>query len=401
MADQGHTPERSGRGARPQPAEAARPWGTVGLGSLWGVRVSINVGALGIMALLAVLLATVQFPLRYPGERGLAYAVAAVAAAILFLISILAHELAHAVAARRRGIEVEGITLWLLGGVSQLRGEPRTPRADFTIAVVGPLASLVLGVGFAAVAAGLAALRVHDLLFAVPAYLAGANLLLAVFNVIPATPLDGGRILRAVVWRATGDRTRAAVVAARSGRGFGYLLIVAGFVQVLVQGSLGGLWLALIGWFMVSAARLEESQTVAGRRLRGVKVADVMTPQPVTADGKEPLAAFIDRVVLHRPYASYPLVDSLGRLAGLVTLDRIRAVPSERRPWTQLAEVAYPPDAVPTARPEESLVDLLARMAEQATKRSVVVDDDARVIGVISPRDVNHAIRIGDLRARR
>lgn len=399
MANQGQAPEPTRKAQRS--GGAGLRWGTVGLGSLLGVRVSINIGALAIMAVLVVLLATVQFPLRYPGQRDVAYAAAAVVSAVLFLVSILGHELAHAVAARRRGLEVEGITLWLLGGVSQLRGEPRTPRADFTIAVVGPLTSLALGVGFAGLALGGAALSVHVLVVAVPAYLAAANLLLAIFNVIPAAPLDGGRILRAAVWRATGDRTRAAVVAARAGRVFGYLLIVAGLAQVLVQGSMGGLWLVLLGWFMVNAARVEESQSVAGRRLLGVRVADVMTPQPVAGAGEEPVAAFIDRVVLHRPYSTYPLTDSLGRLAGLVTLNRIRAVPPERRPWTQLAEIADPADGVTTARPDEPLLDLLSRVTGRPDGHAVVIDHDGRVLGIISPRDISHAINIGDLRSRR
>jgi CBS domain-containing protein len=228
--------------------------------------------------------------------------------------------------------------------------------------------------------------------------LALINVLLAVFNLMPAAPLDGGRVLRAAVWAATGDRVRAAVLAARAGRFLGLVLIVFGFAQVLLFGALGGLWLALIGWFLVTAAQAEEQHTVLNQRLRGVRVRDAMGPPPVTAIPDATVAQFIDDVVLRQQFSTYPLVDDGGGLAGLVTLNRIRRVPVEERAQTRLHDIATPPAEVPTGRPDEPLVDVLPRLAAAGDGRAVVVDDAGRVVGLISPRDITAATIRAELR---
>ena len=178
-------------------------------------------------------LATGQLPAAFPGRSIVAYVIAAIIAAVLFLASLLAHELAHSLVARRNGIEVESIVLWLLGGVAQLRGEPKTPGADFRIAIVGPLTSLGLAIVFGLAAGGVAQLGTAGLPFGVLAYLAATNAMLAVFNLIPAAPLDGGRVLRAALWRWRGNRQTAAVNAARAGRFFGFAMIALGVLQVV------------------------------------------------------------------------------------------------------------------------------------------------------------------------
>ncbi len=293
---------------------------------------------------------------------------------------------------------MEGITLWLLGGVAQLRGEARSPGAELVIAVVGPLTSAAIGGGFGVVALVLRVVGADGLPAAAAGYLAAANVALAIFNLIPAAPLDGGRVLRAAVWRVTGDRLRAARAAATAGRVFGLLLVVLGVAQALFV-SLGGLWLALIGWFLVHAASAEGEYAVLGQRLHGVRVADVMTPAPLVALPDSTVARLIDDVVLHRPFSSYPLVDAAGRLVGLVTLNRIRAVPAGRRGETRLADIACPPDQVPTARPDEPLVALLPRLSGCVDGRAVVTDSAARVVGIVSPRDISNAVAIAGLYA--
>ena len=191
---------------------------SISLGRIAGIRVGINASVFLIIAILVVGLATGQLPAAFPGRGIVAYVIAAIIAAVLFLASLLAHELAHSLVARRNGIEVESIVLWLLGGVAQLRGEPKTPGADFRIAIVGPLTSLVLAIVFGLAAGGFALGGVTGLPFGVLAYLAATNAMLAVFNLIPAAPLDGGRVLRAALWRSRGNRQTAAVSAARAGR---------------------------------------------------------------------------------------------------------------------------------------------------------------------------------------
>jgi Zn-dependent protease len=318
---------------------------------------------------------------------------------VLFLASLLAHELAHALTARRNGIEVDSIVLWLLGGVAQLRGEPKTAGADFRIAIVGPLTSIMLGIGFGVAAAVLGWLGVGGLPVGVLTYLAGTNAVLAVFNLIPAAPLDGGRVLRAALWRWRGDWHAAAVSAARAGRVLGFVLIGLGVLQVVIGAGLGGLWLALIGWFVVSAATAEEQQARLSGRLAGVRVAHVMTERPLILDGNLTVDDFVRQVALSHRFSTYPLVDPYGGLTGLVTLNRVRAVPATERATTRLSEIACPPTEVPIARTGDTLIELVRRMHGCADGRAVVLDDADRVVGVVSPSDVARALELADLRS--
>jgi Zn-dependent protease len=372
---------------------------TLSLGRVAGIKVGINWSALAIVVLIVAGLAGGQLPSAYPGRGPVAYVAAALVAAVLFLASLLAHELAHAIVARRNGVEVHSIVLWLLGGVAQLEGEPRTPRADFRIAVVGPLTSLALGVVFGAIGYVADLLDAGGLVVGVLAYLAGTNVLLAIFNLIPAAPLDGGRVLRAALWRWRGNREAAAVTAARAGRVVGFGLVGLGLLETLVTGTFSGVWLALVGWFLVSAATAEEQQARMGSRLSGVRVADVMTRDPVVADGTMTLAEFVDRLAMSHRFSSYPLVDHSGRLTGLATLNRVRAVPPDHRSDTRLRDIACPPEGVPTARPEEPLLTLLPRMRGCSDGRAVVLDEQDRVIGVVSSTDISRALQLADLRS--
>ena len=372
---------------------------SISLGRIAGIKVGINASVFLIVAILVSGLATGQLPAAYPGRSIVAYVIAAIIAAVLFLASLLAHELAHSLVARRNGIEVESIVLWLLGGVAQLRGEAKSPGADFRIAVVGPLTSLVLAIVFGLAAGGVVALGGSGLPLGVLMYLAVTNAVLAVFNLIPAAPLDGGRVLRAALWQFRGDRYAAAVNAARAGRIVGFVMIALGVLQVVTGRGLGGIWLALIGWFVVSAATAEEQQARLSGRLAGVKVGQVMAAQPTVLDGNLTVADFIAQVALTHQYSTYPLVDAYRRLTGLVTLNRVRAVPPELRATTRLHEIACTPSEVPTARPEEPLVELLERMHGCADGRAVVVDDADRVVGVVSASDVARSLQLADIRS--
>jgi Zn-dependent protease/CBS domain-containing protein len=366
------------------------------IGRVAGVPVGVNWSVLVIFLLIAWGLAGVQFPRAYPDRPGWAYALAGLAAAVVFFLGLLAHEVSHAIVAKRNGLEVGGITLWLFGGVAELRGEARTPGAELRIAGVGPLVSLVVGVFFGGVALLLAVAGLHGLWLGALAWLAGINILLAVFNALPAAPLDGGRLLRAAVWKATGDRTKASVVAARAGWVLGVLLIGVGLWQFLVGAGFGGLWLALIGWFLIGAAGMEERQARMGGALRGIRVADVMTPQPQTASGDLTVADFVDHYLFAYRHSALPLVEG-GRPVGLVTLDRVRGIPAERRPATTLAEVACRADQLVLASPDEQLTDLLPRLSECADGRALVVVDD-RLVGIVSPSDISRAVQRGSLR---
>ena len=368
------------------------------LGRIAGVRVGVNSSVVVIVAILVGGLALGRFPQQLPGRGTGAYVLAALVAATAFLASLLAHEIAHAVVARRNGVEVEGITLWLLGGVAQLKGEARSPGAEFRIAGVGPLTSAVLAGSLALLALLASAAGVGGLPLAVLQYLAVINLSLAVFNLLPATPLDGGRLLRAFLWRRRGDASSAAVTAARAGRVFGFVLIALGVLQVVSGGGLGGLWSALIGLFIVQTATAEEQQALVTGRLGDLRVAQVMSGPARTADPDLTVERFLHDVVLVQRFSTYPLVGSDGRLAGLVTLNRLRGVPAAERTTTTLRAVACPLPEVTVTTPDERLTAVLPRLAGCTDGRAVVLDGE-RVVGVLSPTDVARTLQLTDLAA--
>ena len=365
---------------------------SIRLGRIAGIPVGLNLSVFVIVVILVAGLAARRFPAVYPGRSAATYLTAAVVAAVLFFASLLAHELAHAIVARRNDIEVDRITLWLFGGVAEFRSEPRTPGVDFRTAVVGPLTSLAVAVLFGAAALLLQLGDVTGLPVGVLGYLSGVNAMLAVFNLIPAAPLDGGRVLRAALWRWRHDRTKAAIVAARAGRVFGFVLITLGVIQVLTTRGLDGIWLVLLGMFVVNAAAAEEQQSRLMADEFDLRVRDVMAPNPVVAEASQPLDRFIDDTVLRRPFSTYPLTDADGRLLGLATLNRIRAVPPRNWSATSLGDIACPPGELPTARPDEPLVSLLGRLDGCPDGRAVVVDDEGRVIGLVTPADINRAL---------
>ena len=300
------------------------------LGRIAGVTVGINWSVLVIFALVSFGLAAGQFPQAYPGRTTAAYTVAGLIAGTVFFLSLLAHEIAHAIVARRHGVHVEGITLWMLGGVARLKGEPATPSAEMRIAGIGPAVSLALAAGFAVVAWLLQAVGSEGLPFGVFAWLATINLVLAVFNLIPAAPLDGGRLLRAALWRRRGDRTSAAVTAAHAGRRFGWLLVTLGLIQFLVA-DVGGLWLMLLGWFITTAATAEVQHAELTDALSGVRVADVMSADPVTVPAGITITRFLDAYVFTHPHSTFPVTDFEGRPTGLVTLQRVKRIAPRAR----------------------------------------------------------------------
>lgn len=371
--------------------------GTFRVGRVAGVEVRVHWSVLVIFVLIATGLSVGSFPQAYPGYSGAAYALAGLVAAVAFLGGLLAHEVSHAVVARRNGIEVEDITLWLFGGVAQLHGDPRDPGAELRVAGVGPLVSLLLGLGTGVLAVGLAAAGVSGLPIGTLAWLSGINVLLAVFNVIPAAPLDGGRLLRAALWKWKGDRRWASLVAARAGRVLGFVLIALGLAQFLVTGLIGALWLALIGWFVAGAATLEEQRTTIDDVLAAVRVRDVMSAEPETVPSTLTVAELVELMATRR-HSTFPLVDG-GWLVGLVTLGRIKGLPTSRWDTTRLREIACPLADVPVASPDDPVPALVERLNRSADGRALVMDG-GRLVGVVSPSDLARAIEHASLRSQ-
>ncbi|MFF4804324.1 site-2 protease family protein [Streptomyces sp. NPDC001351] len=365
---------------------------TLPLGRIAGVRVGLHWSVLVIVALVTAMLAGGRFPDAHPGHSAFAYSALALLTALAFLASLLAHELAHAVVARRNGVQVEGITLWMLGGVARLRTEAPTPAAELRIAGVGPLTSAVLGAALTGLTLWLDALGVSGLVVEAVAWLAAINLVLAVFNAVPAAPLDGGRLLRAFLWHRTGDPVRATRSASAAGRALGWFMVVTGFAAVLFRGNLSGLWPALIGWFLIAAATEEARHAELGGVLAGLPVRQVMTRDPVTVPATATVAGFL----AEGPFGAYrhsafPVLAPDGAPAGLVTVRLVNRVPLQARPTTTIADVMRPLADVATGAPDEPVVDLLPRLETSADRRALVLDA-GRVVGIVTLADVSRAV---------
>ena len=369
---------------------------TLPLGRIAGIKVGINWSVMVIFLLITVGLAAGRFPILQPDLSPATYLTAGLAAGVVFFLSLLAHELSHAIVARRNGVEVEGITLWLFGGVALLRDEAPDPGAELRISGVGPLVSLVLAVGFGVIAAALDAAGVAAIAVEVFAWLALINAVLAIFNLVPAAPLDGGRILRSILWRRRGDRYGAAITAARAGRSFGWILVFLGLLNFVAGAGLAGLWLVMIGWFLTMAAGAEEQHAMNRRALGGLRARDIMTPRPASAPPGITVERFLDDYVFRNRHSTFPLVID-GGVVGLVTLSRVKEVPRDLRATTTIDAVACPFDDVPVVGPDQPLEELLGQMSSGADGRVLVVDH-GELVGIISPADVMRQIELGPLR---
>jgi len=356
---------------------------TFSLGRVAGVEIGVNWSWAIVFALIVWSLASAVFPSQNPGYSNGAYIAMALVAAVLFFVSLLLHELGHAVRARREGVEIEGITLWLFGGVARLKGELPSAGAEFRIAIAGPLVTLVLGAVFVAIAAisGLPGAA-----NGVAAWLGYINLFLLAFNLIPALPLDGGRVLRAALWAGKHDYHWATVVAADIGRAFGFLMIACGLLLFIVQGAFSGAWLAFLGWFLLGAAGAEARYLVVREALAGLKVGQLMVPDPVTADPDQTLGEFMDGVAGIARYTAYPVVRD-GEALGVLPLRRVIETP--RGEWDQrrVADCMLDREEVPLLHADDDALEGFGELAGGDLHRALVVEN-GHLAGFISITDV-------------
>lgn len=360
-------------------ASVARPRG-LSLGRVRGIEIRIDPSWLLIFGLIAWSLAAGYFPRVVPGQDAVAYWAAGALAALLFFASVLLHELSHSLVARGFGMEVPSITLFLFGGVSQLRGEPKQPGHEFWIAAVGPLASFAVaalfwGIGRAFEPAGMAG--------AVVGYLAWINVALGVFNLLPGLPLDGGRILRAAVWRWTGSRSRASRVASVAGKGLALGLIALGALQIASGALIGGVWLVLIGFFARSLADASHRGTLLQEILEETHVEDAMVRDVVAVPPDLPVASMLEDYVVSRGHRAFPVREG-ERVLGVVSLDSVRRIPAERRAEALVSECMEPVAELPRAETGTPLVDALERMGGHPSERLLVFDAAGRLAGLLT-----------------
>ncbi|MER7007549.1 site-2 protease family protein [Dactylosporangium sp. NPDC000555] len=358
------------------------------LGTIAGIRVGVNWSVVVIMVLLVQILALTIIPASAPRLPVVVPWLLGVAGAVVFLLSLLAHELAHALVARAFGIRVEQVTLWLLGGLAEFGQEAPTARADLLTAGAGPATSALLGGGFGGLAAGLGALGVPAGVVAVCGWLAGINLVLAVFNLLPGAPLDGGRVLRALLWQWRGDRQRAALAATNAGRVIGGGLMALGLAQVVVTGNLGGLWLILVGWFLIAAATAEAANERYRAQLGRTPVSAAMqTMVPYAGTGSSVAEAVAAADAVPGKYV-IALRTPDGRPGGLVRLAELARVPAAERAVTPVSKVARPATAVTVVEASQPLADVANLVSRAGT---ALVADSGALVGLLESADVTHA----------
>lgn len=356
------------------------------LGSVFGFEIRIDYSWFIVFFLILWSFTVGVFPLQYPGLPAAVYAAMGVAGTLLFFASVLAHELSHSLVARTKGIPVEGITLFIFGGVARTRMEFEDPGDELQVAGVGPLSSLVIAGVFGAVGWLGAAAGWSVAVTGVARYLAFLNLILALFNLLPGFPLDGGRLFRALVWKYTGDLTRATRVASNVGKGIGYLLMGLGVLQLFAGNLLGGMWIVFIGWFMRGAAEMGYTQQVLRDTLQGVRAREAMTPHPATVPPEMTLRELVEDHFLRGRHNAYPVLEG-ERPVGIVTLQQVKEVPREEWPHRTVRETMAAVDEDRVVRPEEDMTRVLERM-EGSDARRVLVVRDGRLEGIITPRDV-------------
>lgn len=361
----------------------------VRLGRVGGVEIGLNWSWLIIVGLITWSLAAQVFPSTNEGLSAGVYVAMAVVAAIVFFVSLLLHELGHALQARREGMEIGGITLWVFGGVARFKGMFPSAGAEFRIAIAGPLVTLVLGVAFLGAAAVAPLPAAID---GVLSWLGRINLFLLAFNLLPALPLDGGRVLRSALWQMRGDLAWATLVAGRLGRLFGQLMIVGGILMLLFVGLGTGLWLALIGWFLMAAAGAEADLIAARQTLMGMRVSDAMVRHPVTVRGDQTLREVVDDVLSESRHTAYPVTDN-GHALGLLAFRSVAGLAPAERAELRVRDRMIPARSALTVDDQDDLPDALAALLQTDLRRALVVHD-SELVGLLSISDIQRLLEL-------
>jgi Zn-dependent protease len=360
------------------------------LGRIAGVRIGVNWTLLVMAGLLAVLLADNQFPQDAPGYSRPEYWLAGLIGAVALFVGVLLHELGHALVAKRFGLAVDGVTLWFMGGLTRIKGESPTPGAELRISAVGPLVSALLGVACAGARWLLEQLGASQLILSVLAWLAVINVVLALFNLLPAAPLDGGRILRSAIWAVTKDRFRATRYASGAGVGLAAILVGLGVFSLSRHRGSDGLLFIVLGWFMYSSARSEALAARVHQTLDGVTLGQVM--RPVRAGpGWVTVQSFLDNE--GGDHSSVFMLEEWGVVgtAGLASVDALAALPLEER-HRRMLEVALPVDR---ARGASAGDDLLATLESDPEPQVVLVIEGGYTVGAVLPTDLEHLVQAG------
>lgn len=360
--------------------------------TILGFRVSLDLTWFLLAVLIVWSLASGYFPAMIEGLDANAALWLGLGGALGLFLSIIFHEFAHAVVARRFDIPISGITLFIFGGVAEMEREPPSAVSEFLMAIAGPVASYILAGGFFVIAALLPEATAEAPLGAMFAYLATINLILATFNLLPAFPLDGGRVFRAGVWWFTGDLARATRMAAGTGRFLGLLLLALGVFSVVSGNFVAGMWQALIGLFIMGAAQSSETHMVMKTQLEDVTVRRLMVADPVAVPADTPVEALIEGYFYRFSHKVFPVVR--GRhLLGCVTLQDVGRLSAEERARLTAADILSPESGSRTIGPDSTALEALETMRKLTTSRLMVTEND-RLVGMLTMRDIMSFVTI-------
>jgi Zn-dependent protease/predicted transcriptional regulator len=366
---------------------------SIRLGRIFGIEIGLHYSWFLIALLITMSLGS-QFQASH-AEWGsnVIWALSALTA-LLFFVTLLAHEMSHALVARARGLTTKAITLFALGGVAQIEKEPEDAKTEFLVGIVGPLSSAVIGLASLGIAWAVGwhiGATPGTPLEAMFVWLGYINLTLAAFNMIPGYPLDGGRILRSVLWLASRDAVRATERAAMVGKVIALLFIALGIFQFFNGAGFGGLWIAFIGWFLLQAATASASSVALTARLKGVKVSDVMTADCVTVDGNMNVEQFVENYLLRSGKRCF-VVQQNGAVAGLVTAHEIKELERPRWPYTTLADIMRTLDELHTVAPTTPVMEALETMGRDDVNQLPVVSGN-HLDGIITRANVLHFLQ--------
>jgi len=368
------------------------------IGRVAGISIEINFSWLIVFGLIIYTFSTGWLPERLPDATGAQLWITGLFTALLFFASLLLHELSHSLMAQHLGAEVSRITLFIFGGVAQMTHEPKDPASEFKISIVGPVTSVVLGALFMGLGSALDYAGAPKL-YSVPCTLVGAvNFALAIFNMLPALPLDGGRVLRSILWRVWRNLERATRAASTAGRWFGYLMIGIGVVELIGGNVTGGLWTLALGWLLSIMAAASYQRVQLQQALGGVHVHDLMSSPVATIPAGTSLQDAAYDYFMSARFTAFG-VEEGGEIVGMVHREQLQQVEQSQWPSTEVAQVMAPLDREKmTVRGDEEAVEALMKMAENETGRLLVVDYSGEVIGIISQSDIIRLVKMrGDL----
>ena len=361
------------------------------IAKIFNIPIKLDLSWFIILAFITWTLAAGYFPSKYPELDKSTYLIMGLLSALLLFVSVLLHELSHALVARIHNIPIRGITLFIFGGIAEMDREPPTPRSEILMAAAGPLCSGILAFFFLLIGNLFTNFLPYAPIIGILQYCLYINTALMIFNLLPGFPLDGGRILRAVIWNHTGDLKKATFTTSRIGSSMGVFFIIFGFFNIFTGNFIGGLWLALIGMFIKSAADSSYQQLVSGNLLQGVKISEIMTRDLITVNNSITLDRLVDDYFLKYRYNSYPVVSD-DTLLGIVSINNVKQIPREEWKEVNVSKILDARIIGFCVHPDDDATLAMSRMIKNGLGRVPVIDS-GKLTGIVSNKDIMQILR--------